>query len=63
MVEELCYRYGIDVPEWVNDEDYFLSEPYFVGGLESIKPFLLIESPLSFRIRNIFVSSNVLERA
>lgn len=62
MVEELCFTNNIDIPEWVFDKKYSLKEPFFVGGLESIKAFLIVESPLPFRRRNIFVSENVLKR-
>jgi hypothetical protein len=61
-VEELCYRNSMDIPEWVFDKKYRLKEPFFVGGLESLKAFLIAESPVSFRRRNIFVSENVLKR-
>jgi hypothetical protein len=61
-VEELCYRNNMDIPEWVFDKKYRLKEPFFVGGLESLKAFLIAESPVSFRRRNIFVSENVLKR-
>jgi hypothetical protein len=62
MVEELCFRNKLMVPKWVLDRKYFLKQPFFVGGLESLKAFLIVESPLSFRRRKIFVSANVLER-
>jgi hypothetical protein len=62
LVEELCFRNGLKIPDWVEDKRYFLKEPFFVGGLESLKSFLLVESPVSFRRRNIFVSENVLTR-
>jgi hypothetical protein len=62
-IEELCFRNKLPIPDWVFDQKYYLKKPYFVGGLESIKAFLIVESPLSFRRRNIFVSENVLERA
>ena len=63
MVEELCFTNHLDIPEWVFDKKYRLKEPFFVGGLESLKAFLIVESPLPFRRRNIFVSANVLKRA
>ena len=63
MVEELCFRNNLSIPDWVFDKKYSLKEPFFVGGLDSLKAFLLVESPLSFRRRNIFVSANVLSRA
>jgi hypothetical protein len=61
-VEELCFINNMDIPEWVFDKKYRLKEPFFVGGLESLKAFLIAESPVSFRRRNIFVSENVLKR-
>jgi hypothetical protein len=63
MVEDLCLNFNLEIPDWVFNKKYSLKEPYFVGGLESLKAFLLVESPLSFRRRNIFVSENVLKRA
>jgi hypothetical protein len=63
MVEELCFRDNMEIPGWVWAKEYRLKEPFFVGGLESLKAFLIAESPLPFRRRNIFVSSNVLNRA
>ncbi|MCP5046192.1 MAG: hypothetical protein GY940_03410 [bacterium] len=63
MVEELCFTNNMEIPGWVFDRQYSLKEPFFVGGLESIKAFLIVESPLPFRRRNIFVSENVLKRA
>ncbi|MCK4763912.1 MAG: hypothetical protein KAW12_17050 [Candidatus Aminicenantes bacterium] len=62
MVEELCFTNNIEIPDWVFDRKYSLREPFFVGGLENLKAFLLVESPVSFRRRNIFVSRNVLQR-
>jgi hypothetical protein len=62
-VEYLCLESHILVPDWVHNKKYFLKEPFFAGGLESLKAFLLVESPLPFRRRNIFVSENALERA
>jgi hypothetical protein len=62
LVEELCVRNRLKIPAWVEDKKLFLKEPFFVGNLESLKSFLLVESPVSFRRRNIFVSENVLNR-
>lgn len=62
-VEYLCLENRIPIPGWVHNKKYFLEEPFFAGGLESVKAFLLVESPLPFRRRNIFVSENALGRA
>ncbi len=61
-VEELSLKNNLEIPAWVFEKKYFLKEPFFVGGLESLKAFLIVESPLPFRRRNIFVSENVLHR-
>lgn len=62
VVEHLCRRDKIRIPEWVHDPKYFLQEPFFGGGLENIKSFLIVESPVAFRRRNIFVSENATVR-
>ena len=60
-VEELCREINIASPEWVHKVK-FLERPWFVSGMESLKASALIESPLAFRAKNIFVQQNFLER-
>jgi hypothetical protein len=52
----------LPVPLWTEEKGRFLSEPYFAGGLESLKAILLVESPLAFRRRLIFISADALSR-
>lgn len=59
MAEHLCLKMRMRPPEWVYIEKYFLKRPYFVGGLESLKAILIVQSPVAFRRRNIFVTSDV----
>src|SRR5690242_2480297 len=58
-VEHLCERYGVPCPDWVNDDAYILSEPWFTG-LGASKPHvqarLQQEAPPAFRKRNVFCS-------
>jgi len=63
VAEHLALRFGLPVPQWVEEPDRFLAKPFFAGGLESLKAILLVESPLAFRRRQIFVSANALSRA
>ena len=63
VAEHLALRFGSAVPSWTDDPDRFLAEPFFAGGLETLKAVLLVESPLAFRRRQIFVSANALSRA
>jgi len=61
-VRALCEEIGICAPRWATRR-HFLSKPWFVSGMNSLKASALIESPLAFRANNIFVQSNFLERA
>lgn len=49
-------------PPWWAIRPLFLSEPYFVSGVENLKATALQESPAEFRQNNIFVLGNFLER-
>jgi len=62
-VESVCHEARMCPPDWVNEPDRFLCEPYFAGGMESLKAILIAESPVPFRRRNLFVSENALSRA
>ena len=62
VAEHLALRFGLAVPPWVETPERFLIEPFFAGGFESLKAILLVESPLAFRRRQIFVSANALSR-
>lgn len=62
-VESVCHEARMRPPAWVDAPDRFLGEPYFAGGMESLKAILIAESPVPFRRRNLFVSENALSRA
>ncbi len=61
MAEKLSIDNKLPVPEWTRKQKYILKEPYFYGG-EKLKAILIIESPIAFKRRNLFVSSNALVR-
>lgn len=60
-VEYLCDELNIELPEWLN-EIPSCDEPFFVSGIENLKATAIVESPLRFRIRKIFVLENFLSR-
>jgi hypothetical protein len=62
LAEHLGLSAQILVPAWTEQQPRFLTEPFFAGGLESLKAILLAESPLAFRRRLIFISANALSR-
>ena len=61
VVEALCAEKGLASPAWC-EEVGPMPEPWFVAGMESLKASALVESPVFFRKRNIFVLGNFLSR-
>ncbi|MEI7880704.1 MAG: hypothetical protein WCI95_07495 [bacterium] len=63
VTETLCREASIPPPAWTETPLCYLHRPWFAGGLETLKAILLVESPVPFRRRNLFVSANALARA
>ena len=61
-VESLCADSKVNIPEWCYGVRA-LKDPWFVAEVESLKAMALVESPVRFRKRNIFVLGNFLDRA
>lgn len=61
VVEYLCDELEIDPPEWTSNIPA-CKDPCFVHGMENLKAISIVESPLRFRIRKIFVLENFLCR-
>lgn len=60
-VESLCKEMKLHTPEWTKKVPP-CNEPFFVAGFESLKATAIVESPLAFRIRKIFVTGSFLQR-
>lgn len=60
--EQLCLEAGLDPREWL-ERVPACRTPWFVSGLERLKAIAVVESPLPFRLRKIFVLGNFLARA
>lgn len=65
VAEKLSRDRGLDPPPaWVFAPERFLQDPWFAAaGMSGLRPLLLLESPVSFRRRNLFITANGLERA
>lgn len=61
-VETLCDELDFEYPEWCASI-LPLKTPWFPAGLENLKASALVESPVHFRKRNLFVLDNFLQRA
>jgi hypothetical protein len=59
--ESLCDELELEPPAWLAEIPE-CEQPYFVGELENLKAISIVESPLRFRIRKIFVLENFLFR-
>ena len=59
--EALCDELGMAPPRWLAGVPA-CKEPFFVVGLENLKAISIVESPLWFRIRKIYVLENFLSR-
>lgn len=61
VAESICDELKLPVPEWLGKVPA-CSDPYFVSGIENLKATAIVESPLRFRIRKVFVLENFLYR-
>ena len=61
-VLELSKELKLRAPLWAKKARP-LQTPWFVSGIENLKATALLESPLSFRSKNVFVLNNFLDRA
>jgi hypothetical protein len=59
--ESLCDEFEMQPPVWLENVPE-CKEPWFVGELERLKAISIVESPLRFRMRKIFVLENFLSR-
>jgi hypothetical protein len=57
----LCHEQNFMIPHWVNDVPY-CKPAWFLIDIDRLKPFMSIESPIWFKVYNIFVSRNFLVR-
>lgn len=63
LAEHLARRDGWQPPSWAFDEDRYAEPWWFVSGLRSWHALAMVESPLAFRKRGVFLTSAALERA
>ena len=61
VIETLCDEIGIQIPKWL-DRVPACREPFFMSRMESLKAISLVETPVRFRLRKIFVMANALHR-
>jgi len=60
-IEYLGNELRMEIPEWTETVPP-CKEPWFVSGIENLKAIAIVESPVFFRRRKIFVLENFLDR-
>jgi hypothetical protein len=63
LAEHLARRDGWPAPAWTREERRSTATWWFVASLPGFHPRAMVESPLSFRKRGVFITSDALERA
>jgi len=61
MVELAAHRRGVHPPLWTSDIEP-LRNPVFAVPWQSLRAHLLVNSPVPFRRRNIFIDSSIGDR-
>jgi hypothetical protein len=59
--ESICKEINLEIPDWISEVPA-CDEPFFVSGFESLKAAAIVQSPLPFRLRKVFVMENFLSR-
>lgn len=60
LAEHLSARHGHPSPAWVEGQERFLHEWWFVSGLRSLHASALVQSPISFARRGVFICDGAL---
>ena len=62
LAEYLARRDGWQPPPWAFEERRYAQPWWFVSGVRAWHAIALVESPLAFRKRGVFLTSSALER-
>lgn len=63
-VEHLCYRSGIDVPEWAQRESRFLKQMWWAGSpFEFERGSIILKTPAAFEVHGIWLDERELKVA
>lgn len=61
VIETLCDELEIEIPAWLADVPA-ARRPVFLSRMENLKAISIVESPVRFRLRKVFVMENFLHR-
>ena len=61
-VEYLCWQDELPFPTWTSRPEYRLAEPWFLYPGWRLRAWQLFETPVPFKMRNIFGGDRILSR-
>ena len=61
-VEYLCWQDKLPFPPWTGRPEYRLAEPWFLYPGWRLRAWQLFETPVPFKMRNIFGGDRILSR-
>src|SRR2546423_7462525 len=61
-VDSLCAHEQVAAPAWTRRPEYWLAEPWFLYPGWRLRAWQLAETPVPFRMRNIFGGDRILAR-
>jgi hypothetical protein len=64
VIEFITNEQGIKTPNWVFKKKYYLNDPFFVSGFTNFvyRVLTMIETPVEFKTRNIFLGEDTFSR-
>ena len=61
-VEFLCWQDELPFPSWTSRPEFRLAEPWFLYPGWRLRAWQLVETPVPFKLRNIFGGDRILSR-
>ncbi len=61
VIETLCDELKMEIPGWLADVPS-CHKPVFLSRMENLKAMAIVQSPVRFRLRKVFVMENFLFR-
>ena len=63
VIHSLCHEFNINTPKWILNNKFVLEDPYFAMNAKGmLRISLIFESPKEFRMRNMYMTENVIRR-
>jgi len=64
LVEFLINKNNKQLPEWINKKEYKLKTPWFINDYKTadLRILIMVEAPVEFKSRNIFIETDAFNR-